>query len=250
MADPDFYVGYLPHAPKPLARWLRGWILVLLFGCVALAIALASSQRPIGPGNFEFGVVQSFEGVIYEKPYPMLRLERPGRAGASPHYSLYYLGVFGKHGANDLVAGLDGKRVQLQGALIYRDDQVMIEIAGERPKSLGPGITSETEVLGTISLAGEIVDSKCFLGVMKPGNLKTHKACAIRCISGGVPPVLLVRDGNGLAHYFLLTDKLGGAVNAEVLDWVAEPVRITGEVLRRGNVLILRMNPLEIKALP
>jgi len=42
---------------------------------------------------------------------------------------------------------------------------------------------------------GEIVDSKC-LGVMTPGQLTTHRACAIRCISGGIPPVLHVRQTN------------------------------------------------------
>lgn len=51
--------------------------------------------------------------------------------------------------------------------------------------------------LGETTLKGEIVDSKCYLGVMNPGNLKAHRACAINCIQGGVPPVLLVRDGGG-----------------------------------------------------
>ena len=49
------------------------------------------------------------------------------------------------------------------------------------------------ESLGKQTFVGEIVDSKCFLGVMNPGRLTPHRACAIRCISGGVPPVLLVR---------------------------------------------------------
>jgi hypothetical protein len=34
---------------------------------------------------------------------------------------------------------------------------------------------------GPVELTGEIVDSKCFLGVMVPGSGKTHKECASLC---------------------------------------------------------------------
>ena len=75
--------------------------------------------------------------------------------------------------------------------------------------------------LGERTLVGEIVDSKCYLGVMNPGSLTPHRACAIRCISGGIPPVLLVHQTNGTALYFLLTSRHGRPVNKEVLDIVA-----------------------------
>src|SRR6266511_5317835 len=102
-------------------------------------------------------------------------------------------------------------------------------------------ITSES--LGEHTLVGEIVDSKCYLGVMNPGALTPHRACAIRCISGGIPPVLLVRRSNGPALYFLLVSREGQPVNKEVLNLGAEPVEITGEVEREGNLLILRADP-------
>ena len=38
-----------------------------------------------------------------------------------------------------------------------------------------------------VTLKGEIIDPKCYLGAMKPGGGKTHKACAMRCIAGGIP---------------------------------------------------------------
>ncbi len=93
------------------------------------------------------------------------------------------------------------------------------------------------------TLTGEIVDSKCFLGVLNPGALTTHRACAIRCISGGIPSVLLVRRTNGLALYFLLLSRDGKPVNKQLLNLVAEPVEITGEVERQGELLILRADP-------
>jgi len=87
------------------------------------------------------------------------------------------------------------------------------------------------------------VDSKCFLGVMNPGQLAPHRACAIRCISGGCPPVLLVRRERGPPLYLLLVSAGGASVNKQVLDLVAEPVEITGEIEQQGDLLILRADP-------
>ena len=97
--------------------------------------------------------------------------------------------------------------------------------------------------LALVTLTGEIVDSKCFLGVMNPGQLTPHRACAIRCISGGCPPVLLVRQKDGPPAYFLLVSADGKPVNKQVLDMVAEPLQITGEVVRLGEMLVLKANP-------
>ena len=104
--------------------------------------------------------------------------------------------------------------------------------------------------LGKQTLIGEIVDSKCFLGVMNPGQLTPHRACAIRCISGGCPPVLLVRQKEGPAVYLLLVSAEGKPVNKQVLDMVAEPLEITGEVERQGELLILRADPATYRRLP
>jgi hypothetical protein len=55
--------------------------------------------------------------------------------------------------------------------------------------------------------------------------------------------VLLVRQKNGPAIYFLLVSSKGEPVNKQVLDMVAEPVEITGQVERQGELLILRADP-------
>ena len=125
----------------------------------------------------------------------------------------------------------------------------MIEVADKSiepiPNSPIPRFNDSTlpVPLGQQTLIGEIVDSKCYLGVMNPGQLTTHRACAIRCISGGIPPVLLVHQTNGPALYFLLVSRDGRPVNKQVLDMVAEPVQITGDVERQGELLILRADP-------
>jgi hypothetical protein len=145
---------------------------------------------------------------------------------------------------------LDGQMVGLKGTLIHRVNQTLIEVANDsiKPldsaeKHLATAPAAQPVSLGQQTLIGEIVDSKCYLGVMNPGQLATHRACAIRCISGGIPPVLLVRQTNGAAFYFLLVSRDGKPVNKAVLDLVAEPVEITGEVERQGELPVLRADP-------
>jgi hypothetical protein len=155
------------------------------------------------------------------------------------------LSIPGKSGAQQAVAGLDGQFVTLSGTLVYRDDITMIEVDPDTPA----GNSSNTmpaqpeQALGQFTLRGEIVDSKCYLGVMKPGNLKPHRACAVRCISGGIPPVLLVRNGEGNAIYFMLTGSDGRQLNKDVASFVAEPIEIRGNVIRQGGMLILQAEP-------
>ena len=103
--------------------------------------------------------------------------------------------------------------------------------------------------LGIQTLRGEIVDSKCYLGVMKPGRGKPHRACATLCIRGGIPPVLRVETGSGEYRHFLLTDKAGGAINDRLLDLIAVPVEIAGRVLRTGDLLVLETDPKTIRRL-
>ena len=86
-------------------------------------------------------------------------------------------------------------------------------------------------------------------GRPKPRPVSANRACAIRCISGGVPPVLLVRQKDGPAIYLLLVSADGKPVNKQVLDMVAEPLEITGEVERQGELLILRADPVTYRKL-
>jgi hypothetical protein len=161
-------------------------------------------------------------------------------------FSTYYLVAPFKFGLDrEKLSALDGKNVSLSGTLIYRGNQTMVEALPDSIKAADGTRMADTphQNLGRQTFTGEIVDSKCFLGVMNPGQLLPHRACAIRCISGGIPPVLLVRQTNGAAIYLLLVSADGKPVNQQVLDLVAEPVQITGEVERQGELLILRADP-------
>lgn len=243
----EFYIGYLPRMGRQGAARMKRIATALVLGGVAIAALLVSSMGGFSDAEFEFGVERPFEGVLEAGAVPILVVERPGTAWNTSGASSYLLVAFGKFGADDEVAGLSGRRVRLRGSLIFRDGQTMIEVASGSVEDLGDAPASPArpreEELGIQRFTGEIVDSKCFLGVMKPGNLKPHRACAVRCISGGVPPVLLVRDAQGNASYYLLVSSAGEAVNQEVLDRVAEPIRVEGRVVSRGGLRFLYADP-------
>lgn len=245
MNGDEFYVGYQKTAPAGIARFVRTSVVGVLVLAAFLAGMLVSAQKPFARAFFEFGEIRQFEGFISEYPYPALLVPRPGDTGGSLPFSRYLLVAPGKFGAAGDVAGLDGRRVSVDGTLIYRDDVTMVEIVpGSVTAVRDDGISKQPEQdLGRFSLRGEIVDSKCFLGVMKPGSLKPHRACAIRCISGGVPPVFLVRDNEHNAIYLMLVGEDGRRLNDEVDAFVAEPLEIEGRVLRKGSALIFEADP-------
>jgi hypothetical protein len=112
-----------------------------------------------------------------------------------------------------------------------------------------PAVATNIVSLGRQTFRGEIVDSKCWMGVMNPGVLTPHRACAVRCISGGIPPILLVRREKAPPLNLLLVSTDDQPVNAAVLDFIAEPVEITGEVVRHGELLTFSIDPTAIRRL-
>lgn len=245
--DPEtFFVGYVDGVATSTRRHLARWIALALLVVVTAGGAAAALQNESRAGLFEFGVVRSFAGWVDHTPHPVLVVPH---TDGSADTSRYLLTAFGKSGADHLFDADDANAwYTFDGTLVLRDGHTMVEVAAGTVRATAPPEgrlrpASETVDLGTVTLRGEIVDSKCFLGVMKPGNAKSHRACAVRCISGGVPPVLLVRDTRGYATYYLLVDEDGGAINERVLALVALPVSITGELERHGDLFVLRADP-------
>jgi hypothetical protein len=221
----DFYVGYIAKAPPNLARHVTRALICLLFFVIVIAVILVIAQTPFAPAKFEFGIVRDYDGMIDARPYPML-ITRAGQ---------YLLVAPGKHGFS--ATGLAGRRAKLSASLIERAPDSMLEVARvDAQDAMRP---PEDVSLGAITVTGEIVDSKCYLGVMNPGNGKVHRDCAARCISGGVPPAFIARDASGQTRTLLLSGADGRALHKEILDYVAEPVQISGTISRIGSMLIL-----------
>jgi len=170
--------------------------------------------------------------------------------GQQDKYSRYLLVAPGKHGADDLVAGFDGKHIRLQGQLIYRAGGTMLEIT---PGSIAvtdtaPTIREAPRDLGSVTVTGEIVDSKCYLGVMNPGQGKVHRDCAARCLSGGIPPMFVTTDGH---EQFLLVALDGRALGRDALhEFIAEPIQIQGELLETGSTQLLKVDPGSLRHSP
>lgn len=242
-----FYVGYLPKAPTALARFVWKIIVVLGLLAVTLALVLVVAQMPFANSTFEYGKVRSFQGIVATSPFPMLLITRPGEIGQQDKYSRYLLVAPGKHGADDLMAAFDGKQVRLQGQLIYREGGTMVEVT--------PGSITEMDIappsqataqeatrdLGAVMLTGEIVDSKCYLGVMNPGQGKVHRDCAARCLSGGIPPIFVPAGGH---EQYLLVGLDGRVLGRDGLrEFIAEPIQIQGELLKAGSTQLLKIDP-------
>lgn len=240
----DFYVGYLERAPASIAAFLRPRTLFVAALLLAIGAGLLASQSPFSSGVFEFGRLRDFEGRIEAAPYPVLAVDRPG--GGT---SRYLLCAEGKHGAEVLVAESIGRRVRLRGTLIHRECMTMVEIEAGSITALDAvpqpdaGSPIERIELSSTTLRGEIVDSKCHLGVMKPGEGKAHRDCAARCLSGGVPPMLYSVDESGRTLRVLLSGTGGEAIGRELLDFVGEPVEVSGALSIQGDLYHLRIDP-------
>lgn len=234
----EFYVGWADRAPARLSKWL----VAVAAGAVVLAPVvlggLAWVQRPRPDGTFEFGSTRTFEGDLRIDPLPMLRVTPPGHvrpAGALP------LVGSGKFGIPASLAALDGRKVRFPGKLIHRRGVAMVEVGtGSGPEDLGPASAPDgPDSFSTrIQLVGELVDTKCWLGVMRPATGKVHRACAARCLSGGVPPGLLVRDGAGEPTVFLMAPVPGTSLDLDP-QLAARTLRVEGILEVRDGLPVL-----------
>ena len=243
----DFYIGYHDPPPPRVRRFLRLVAWTSLTAAAAAAAVIALGHRELPAAHFDFGNVQSFEGLVVADPYPSL-IVKSGTAS-----SRYLLSGPGKHGAGALVEPVIGRRAVLEGTLVFRDEQAMIQVEpGSVTPVDGPGPLPqppETD-LGEHYVEGEIVGSKCYLGVMNPGSGITHRACATVCILGGVPPLLEVRREDGRREGFVLAGPAGEAIGDRLQGLIATPVGVTGRLVRRGATTFLFADPENIRRLP
>jgi len=252
MSEDDFYIGYLPKSPDSQGRFTRRAVVVLALLVIVIVLMMTLGQHKLPAASFEFDHIQKFQGTIDASPYPTLVVARPGMAAAGGDPSRYLLVAPGKHGADDLVREFAEKSVSLDAKLIYRDGHAMLEVMpGSVTPSAAPDSPASPDVdLGNVSLVGEIVDSKCYSGVMNPGSGKVHRDCATRCISGGIPPLFLAKNADGNAEIYELAGSDGRAMGKEVLAMVAEPVTIEGRLVRRGSSLLLYADANHIAPVP
>lgn len=260
--DPnDFYVGYISKAPPAFAQTVKITVATLLLIIPLIAFVLAKNQQDFPSSQFEFGSMSQLEGIVSSKPVPNIKIINGKDIYGNTVYQSIPMVSFGKFGAESVVYKWEkelGKplhelKLTIEGTLIYRDGKSFFELTN-RTKSLlkisndlaefdSLALVPHIEEFGSVTLQGEIVDPKCYFGVMKPGEGKPHKACAIRCISGGVPPVFVVTNERGESNYYLIRGENGQMINQEVLDYIAEPVTLRGSLAKHDDWFVVYVNP-------
>lgn len=246
----DFYIGWQEQAPASIGKAVRNWAIAIAVLAATVAASIVISQRGFAPSVFEFGTLSEVEGVLAMTPAPMLKVYEEDQVT-----SILLVG-FGKFGAERDLEKMEaqqqqtfaGKLVKLRGTKIYHDGKMALELTEgvdafvsitEPSKTISP----QEKQLGTVSLRGEILDPKCALGVMNPAEGKPHRSCAIRCISGGIPPLLRLTDAQGATNYVLLRGKPQTAINQEVLPYVADQIQICGDLVQEDDWLVLYTDP-------
>lgn len=234
----DLYIGYEPVMPPRFVRRIRLAAIGLVMLALTVSGVLVLAQSRFATATFEFGRTRTFEGRIVEYPYPALLVSEP-----SAGVTAYWLVGPGKHGAFEYVKGRDGEMVRVSGSLIERDRDRMIELQS-REALVAVGSRDQRPLeplrsLGAIALKGEIVDSKCHLGVMKPGEGPTHRDCAVRCLLGRITPMVAPAREFASTGRLALVDADGGPMTESLESVAGRPVEIRGELLARGPLRFL-----------
>lgn len=240
MSENDFFVGYA-DTPKKDRRFFLKAGLGLMVGTAATASGVAALQNRPGKGTWDQADIRDFNGIVTADPYPMLRTRDVDGTAKT-----VLLACLGKCGVRPRLGNLFGQAVTVKGSLIQRGANAMVAVvdgmdwvAPASDPSSAEGLAFDTpQPAGDVALAGEIVDSKCWFGAMRPSEGKVHKSCAALCIRGGLPPVLLARDREQRELLMVMTSS-GAAHGEDLLPLVADPVFVRGEARRMGDIILL-----------
>jgi hypothetical protein len=235
MSAPEFYVGYR-SMPRRL-KLIIGALVALLLVLVAIDAWLVASMQPAAGTGSAAQTPQEYVGTLSREPYPMLRVNTPDGL------KTYLLVSEEKRGAEAALGVTPNGPVKLSGFLVARESVGMIELAANDVVIAEMPIIAEParEVHGMVTLEGEIVDSKCWLGVMRPGEGHLHKTCASLCIRGGIPPMLVTRGDGTTPNVMLLTQADGSAVPPDlIIPYVGDAVRVTGTIEKRADLWVFK----------
>jgi hypothetical protein len=259
MDQQEFYIGWQSKAPDSFAKHIRKVILCLIVLVIGAGFLLATQQKKFSTASFEFGQLTEVKGIYQQFPVPSVKVMTKQDALGNSSYITIPLVGYGKFGAEGTIAALekeknislDKKEVTLKGSLLFSDGKTLLQIdKNDNPLvnvSTAPQSASQIKDMGAVELTGEVIDPKCYFGVMKPGHGKPHLDCAIRCIAGGMSPVFYVRNEKGEAGYYLILDQNGKKMNDDLKDYVAEPVSLKAKAVQYDDWVVLYVNKNDIK---
>jgi len=257
----DFYIGYMPNAPKGIVRFVLAFVVLLFAIMGGISYFLSTSHDHISNGTYEFGELTEVTGVIRMEPVPHIRVLADENGAVGKNIMLI---DFGKFGARNSVEKMQKKigsnisdfEVIIRGTLIYQDGFTLMELTEKEGALLRhEKLVEKTKyqafptTMINKTLTGEIVDPKCYFGSMKPGQSKPHLSCAALCISGGIPPVFVVQTPEKTAEYYILKGLQGEDINEEILGFVADATNIQGMVTELDEWKVLYIDPQKIRRL-
>ena len=252
-----FFVGYLAM-PRALGRhlgWVTAVIIAILIGGGA---GFLLGMRDPGDGRFrgDLGRV-TLTGIVTNDPYPTIHL-----AADEDHpngRSVLLIGS-GKFGVEKWAGAFEGQTVNASGFLVTHNAYEMMVIGSKKrleamsegagsvhsqmePMSDDIALLPQEEIIGDYTLKGEVVDSKCAIGAMRPGIGKAHRGCGNLCLLGDVPPMLMVHGPKGAFQLFLLTGNKGEPIADKLTNGMGLFVEASGTLVRRGGMIEFRINP-------
>ena len=254
--DDPFYVGYLPtpRAMKRAALLAAGSLVAML---AVLGAAAPMALRDPGPAVWDLSQQVQETGVLRLEPYPhLVQTDASGR-----ETERLLLGEEFKTGVGDRLdrmsdgaaGSLDGRTMTASGWVLTREGRRMITLdPSDQGLKVEPGAASESiprdgGTLETVTLSGEILDGKCYLGAMKPGDGAAHRACAMLCLRGGLPALFIERGGPNDGRVHWIADADGGGIDPALIPHVAQPVTLVGRIETLGTASVLRVDRRETR---
>jgi len=249
-----FFIGWSNTNHPSILQFVNRFAFGLFALGLLVSIGFTSQIRHIAHSSFDYDHLKDIKGQLISFPFPGIRTISGKDRNGSPIIKTYPLVNDSKFGANGIVASMKKKfdsekyTTLVNGAVIERGNTTAMELSNGF--SSVKMLLQENKIpkaalvkLGDSSLIGEIIDTKCYLGAMNPGEGKPHRSCAILCIGGGIMPMVSFRGRDGKMDYAMLLGPNGETINKEVLKYVAEPVLIMGKLYRFDNWYVLYTNP-------
>ena len=256
--DP-FFIGWREKTPQSYTQIVKPFLLLLVPFVLLVAFLMNFGRLPAenASATYEFGELTTVEGVLINKPVPMLRMNlKEGGKDVVQHLILVDALKFSA--ANTIKAmeekaktSLENKAIRLEGTRSYFEGKHVLELTNGADSYLAlspprPNISVVQRTLESKKLRGEIIDPKCFFGVMKPGSGKTHKSCAARCLSGGIPAVFKSTNNNGDNEFYLLLGENGESINQDLLAYTADHIQLRGDIYQMADWKIIHTSPSSI----
>ncbi|NBU27233.1 MAG: hypothetical protein EBS42_03185 [Caulobacteraceae bacterium] len=227
----DLFVGWADPGLATRRNLLLTGLGLAVAGGAAAAIAGPLGFAP-GAGRWDPSAIKSWSGLLILDPYPTLVWRDDSGADQAA-----LLGCPDKCGVRAQVEQFADRAVTIRGSLIERSGLKMIAatlepgwIKPQGAETASPAAAAPTP-LGTVDLQGELMDAKCWLGAMRPGEGLTHRSCAILCVRMGLPLLFVAGPPGGRRRAFVAVDQNGAPFDESVLPFVADPVRVSGQAL-------------------